>query len=1096
MKRAALLLLLLSLAAGLSVPARAARNSSDDDSRMKASTFKGLALRGIGPAFNSGRVADIAVDPADHATWYVAVASGGVWKTVNTGITWEAVFDTAGSYSIGCVTIDPNDPLTVWVGTGENNSQRSVGYGDGVYKSVDGGRGWKRMGLVESEHIGRILVDPRDSDVVFVAAQGPLWRDGGDRGLYRTLDGGETWDCVLEISPVTGVSDVVMDPRNPDVMYASAYQRQRHVWALIDGGPESGIYKTTDGGETWTQLTNGLPSGDVGRIGLALAPTEPDWIYAIVEAAEDKGGFFRSTDAGGNWEKRSDYVSGSPQYYQELYVDPRDPTRVYSMDTIMQVTEDGGKTFSRMPREFKHVDNHALWIDPEDTDHLVAGCDGGVYETFDRGENWGFKANLPVTQFYKIEVDNGKPFYNVYGGTQDNNTLGGPSRTNTIHGIVNSDWYVTVGGDGFQSRIDPDNPDIVYSQWQYGGLIRFDRKSGEEVDIRPQHEPNEAPDRWNWDAPLVLSPHAPTRLYFGSQRVYRSDDRGNSWTQISGDLTRHLDRNKLKIMGRVWSVDAVAKNRSTSFYGTLVALDESPLAEGLIYAGSDDGLIQVTEDGGATWRKDEDFPGVPELSYVSRITASLHDAGTVYASFDNHKMGDFKPYLLKSTNRGRSWKSIAGDLPERGTVYSVVEDHVNPDLLFAGTEFGVFFTTDGGKHWVQLEGGIPVIAVRDLAIQRRENDLVVGTFGRGFYILDDYSALRGVNEDLLDADAVLFGVKDPWMYIPARPWGGSKKGSQGQAFFAAPNPPFGAVFTYYLAEDIRTRREARREREKDLEKEDKDVFYPPWDSLRVEAREEAPTILLTVTDADGQVVSRVEGPVKKGFHRVAWNLRYPSPEPVLLNGPPRSPWADPAIGPMVAPGVYTVSMAKRVDGAVTPLGEPQEFEARPLGNATLPAADREAVLVFQRSTARLQRAVLGAVQAGREARTRLDHLVEALDVTPGEHPELNARARSLRESLADMMTELTGDAVVRKYNEPTALSIRERVQRIVGGQWQSTSEIPGTHRRAYEIAAEQFGELLPQLDKLIEVDLRALEKDADKAGVPWTPGRVPEWKPE
>jgi hypothetical protein len=540
----------------------------------------------------------------------------------------------------------------------------------------------------------------------------------------------------------------------------------------------------------------------------------------------------------------------------------------------------------------------------------------------------------------------------------------------------------------------------------------------------------------------------------------------------------------------------VAKNNSTSFYGTLVALDESPLVEGLIYAGSDDGLIQVTEDGGATWRKQDKFPGVPELAYVTRLTASLHDPNTVYAAFDNHKMGDFKPYLFKSTDRGRSWKPVAGDLPERGTVYCVAEDHVKPNLLFAGTEFGVFFTVDGGERWVQLKGGIPVINVRDLAIQRRENDLVAGTFGRGFYILDDYSPLREVSAELLNQEATLFGVKNAWMYVPASPWGGSEKGSLGMAFFTAPNPPFGAVFTYYLADEIKTRKKERQDREKALAKEGKDVFYPPWDSLRVEEREEPPAMLLTVTDEDGQVVRRLTGPVTAGFQRVAWNLRYPSAEPVLLNGPPRSPWAEPPLGPMVAPGIYTVSLAKRVDGRITPLGDPQSFEAVPLGNATLPAAHREDVLAFQRSTARLQRAVLGAIQAAREARQRLDHLAEALDQTPGADPGLAERTRSLKDALTSITDVLTGDAVVRKYNEPVPLSIRQRVAGVVEGQWKSTSEVTATHRRSYEIAAEQFGVLLPRLRDLIEVDLKTLEDDAEKAGVPWTPGRVPTWIPE
>ncbi|HEV8629568.1 MAG TPA: glycosyl hydrolase, partial [Thermoanaerobaculia bacterium] len=623
----------------------------------------------------------------------------------------------------------------------------------GVYKSSDGGKSWTNVGLKSSEHIGKIVIDPRDSNVVYVAAQGPLWSAGGDRGLYKTTDGGKTWKQVLAISENTGVSDVVLDPRNPDVVLAAAYQRRRHVWGVIAGGPESGLHRSTDGGATWTKVTSGLPTEQLGRIGLATAASAHGVMYLIADAANKAGGFFRSTDGGASWEKRSDYTAGSPQYYQEIFVDPADADRVYSMDTLAQVTEDGGKTFHGVGEKFKHVDNHALWIDPGQTDHLLMGCDGGLYETFDRGATWDFKGNLPLAQFYKLAVDTTRPFYYVYGGTQDNNTLGGPSRTVSSSGIANGNWFVTVGGDGFQPRVDPTDPDIVYSEWQYGNLVRFDRKSGELLDIKPIEEPGEEPLRFNWDSPLIVSPHAPTRLYFAANKVFKSEDRGNSWTRISPDLTRHLDRSKLKIMGKVWSVNAVARNASTSYFGNVVALSESPKVAGLLYAGTDDGLVQVSEDGGAHWRKQDHFPGVPEMTYVARVDASRHDADTVYAAFDNHKQGDFKPYLLKSSDRGKTWTSIAGDLPARGTVYSFAEDTVQPNLLFAGTEFGLFFSADGGKGWLQLKGGLPVIAVRDIAVQAEENDLVVATFGRGFYVLDDITPLRQATPVVVEQEA-------------------------------------------------------------------------------------------------------------------------------------------------------------------------------------------------------------------------------------------------------------------------------------------------------------------------------------------------------
>jgi photosystem II stability/assembly factor-like uncharacterized protein len=1093
-----LFLALLAPAAAAAAPKKSDKKDEKKKEPWSAETFAGLELRGIGPAVASGRVGDIAIHPSDESTWYVAAASGGVWKTTNAGTTWAPIFDKQGSYSIGCLAIDPRDPLVVWVGSGENNVQRSVSYGDGVYKSVDGGRTWENVGLKASEHIGKILIDPRDSNVVYVAAQGPLWSAGGDRGLYKTTDGGKTWKTVLTISENTGVTDVVFDPRDPDVLYAAAHQRRRHVWGIVAGGPESGLHKSTDGGATWKKLTNGLPSEEIGRIGLAIASSDPGTFYAIVEAAGKASGFYRSTDGGSSWEKRSDHVSGSPQYYQEIFVDPKDTDRIYSMDAWAHVSEDGGKTFRRLGERFKHVDNHALWIDPDDSEHLLMGSDGGIYESWDRAATWDFKSNLSLAQFYRVAVDNASPFYNLYGGTQDNNTLGGPSRTVSASGITNDDWFVTVGGDGFQSRVDPTDPNIVYSQWQYGGLVRYDRKSGELIDIKPVEEAGEEPLRFFWDSPLIVSPHSPTRLYFAANRVFRSDDRGDSWKRVSPDLTRRLDRNTLKIMGRVWGPDAVFKNSASSYFGNVVALAESPQVEGLLYAGTDDGLVQVSEDGGANWRKIERFPGVPEMTYVARLEAGRHDTSTVYAAFDNHKMGDFKPYLLKSADRGRTWTSIAGDLPARGTVYTLAEDHVDPNLLFAGTEFGVFFTIDGGKKWTQLKGGMPVIAVRDLAIQERENDLVVATFGRGFYILDDYTPLRRATPALLEQEAVLFPLDDRiWMYHLSQPLGLPEKAFQGDSFFTAPNPPYGAVFTYYLKEELKTRKKARLEAEKETVETGGDVSYPSWEALREEEREEEPAIVLTVADEEGNVVRRLTAPAEAGLHRVAWDLRFPPANPVQLkpSGEP-SPFADKPRGPMVAPATYTVTLGKLVDGKLTPLAEPQSFTPKPLGLAVLPAADTAAELDFQRKTARLQRAVLGAAQAAGEAQVRIDHIKKALLETPDADPKLGEEVRAIEARLRDLDVALTGDPIRARYNEPVPPAIVDRVQTVVGGHWAASSAATATHRESYRIASQEFAPVLEQLRQLIEEDLEGLESKLEAAGAPWTPGRVPRWTAE
>ena len=1083
----------LLLASGVQAAPAAKKDEPQD--LLKADTFAGLSLRGIGPALTSGRILDVAIHPDQPSTWYLATV-GGVWKTTNAGITFAPVFDQQQSFSIGCVTIDPHNPLVVWVGSGENNSQRSVSYGDGVYKSVDGGKTWTNAGLKASEHIARILVDPRDSDIVYVAAQGPLWAPGGDRGLYKTMDGGKTWKAVLSISENTGVTDVVMDPRDPDVLYAASYQRRRHVWTIIDGGPESALYKSRDAGATWTKLTSGLPKEELGRIGLAIAPANPDVVYAIIAAARGAGGFFRSTDAGANWEKQGTYVPGAAQYYQELFPDPRDVDTVYSVDVYLKVTNDGGKTWRNAGEISKHVDNHVVWIDPRNSDHLLVGCDGGLYESYDRAKSWRFTGNLPVTQFYRVDVDYAKPFYGVYGGTQDNFSLGGPSRTLSAHGITNQDWFVTQGGDGFETVVDPEDPNILYAQAQYGELVRYDRKTGERVDVKPQPPVGEPAYRFNWDAPVLVSPHSHTRLYFAAQKVFRSDDRGNTWRAVSPDLTRQIDRNLLKVMGRVWSVDAVSRGASTSPYGNIVSLAESPKQEGLLYAGTDDGLVQVSEDGGAHWRKTDRFPGVPENTYVSRLEPSAHDASTVFAAFDNHKMGDFKPYLLESTDRGRTWTSIAGDLPGKGAVYAVVQDHVDPSLLFAGTELGAFFSLDGGKRWLQFKS-LPPVAVRDLVIQRRENDLVLATFGRGFYVLDDYTPLRGLRPETLQKEALLFPVKPAQMYIESKQFGLRNKGFLGASLFTAPNPPFGAVFTYYLKDDLKTLRKMRWEAEAKIEKEGGNVAFPNWDELRAEDRESDPVILVTVSDADGNVVRRLTGPTTAGFHRVAWDLRFPASVP-----PSDEPLSEedlfdePDLGPLAAPGTYRVSIAKRVQGKLTPLAEPQTFQGVPLSLASLPAPDQEATLAFHQKTARLQRALIGAVRVLRDTGTRIDAIQRALIETPRADDKLSDEADALEQRLLDIKVALQGDETRSDRNEPLPPSIADRVGRVIESQWGTLAGPTQTELDAYRLAAETFAPVLADLRKLVEVDLAALEEKMEMAGAPWTPGRLPVWQPE
>ncbi|NQU22688.1 MAG: hypothetical protein HQ567_15535 [Candidatus Nealsonbacteria bacterium] len=872
--------------------------------RLTAELVDDVRLRCLGPALKPGRIAHVAIDPRNRSTWYLATASSGLWKTTTRGITWTPIFDQGGSYSLGYVTLDPNNPEVVWLGTGENSSNRSVGYGDGVYKSTDGGQTWKHLGLRDSQHIGKILVDPRNSDVVFVASQGPLWSPGGDRGLLKTTDGGRTWKAVLEISENTGVTDVAFDPRDPDVIYAASYQRRRHVGLLIGGGPESAIYKSADGGKTWKKLTAGLPKVDIGRIALAVSPQDPDVVYALITAARGEGGFFRSADRGATWTRQSNYDALDPQYYGEIYADPHQFDRVYSMDVRVQVTEDGGKSFRAVPWQM-HVDNHAMAFDPTDPNYLLVGNDGGLYETFDRGQTWRHFTNLPIAQFYRVTADNALPFYNVYGGTQDNGSMGGPSRTLNRVGIRTSEWIQTGGADGMQPQVDPEDPNIVYSTSQNGGISRLDKRTGRGVGIRPAGDPNGPAVRWHWDSPFIISPHSPKRLYLAGSRLYRSDDRGDNWHPVSPDLTRQLDRDAIPVMGRVWGEDAVQKHRFTTALSVGSALAESPLSEGLLYVGTDDGLLQISEDGGKSWRKIEAFPGVPEWTYVSDVCASQHDARTLYVALNNYQQGDFNPYLLKSTDCGKSWASIAGNLPARHVVWSIVEDHENEDLLFAGTEFGLFFSvtpshgdpvnqSEGARRWVQLRGGAPTVQFRDLQIQRRENDLVAATFGRGLFVLDDYTPLRHLTNETLAGEGRLFPPRSARVYDEL----GQVVAAHGN--HTMENPPFGAVLTYYLRDGL--------------------------------PQEEGSKVLLKIADSQGNPVAQVAGPTTAGLHRVTWDLRGEQPR---NQDEPQGRRRGRQSGPRVQPGQYRVTLTKVTDGAETALGEPQTVEIMSLLEGSL-----------------------------------------------------------------------------------------------------------------------------------------------------------------
>jgi len=1058
--------------------------------KLDAKLFDGLALRGIGPALMSGRISDVVIHPKKKSIRYLAVGSGGVWKTENAGTTWTSIFDDQPSFSIGCITLDPQDPETIWIGTGENVGGRHVAFGDGVYRSTDGGVSWKRMGLKKSQHIAKIIIHPDDSNIIYVACQGPLWSAGGDRGLFKSTDAGTTWTKILGGGPYTGVNDAVMHPKNPNILYAATHQRLRNVAVLVNGGPETGIHKTTDGGKTWTALKKGLPSEDMGSIGLAISPQYPDVVYATIELAHRKGGFFRSDNGGGSWEKRNSYLSGGtgPHYYQELFACPHKFDRVYQMDVRIHVTEDGGQTFKQVPEPFKHSDNHALAFDPDDPSYLMAGTDGGLYETWDLGKNWQFTANLPITQFYKVAVDNDLPFYNVYGGTQDNNSQGGPSRTDNVSGIRNSDWFITLFGDGHQSATDPSNPNIIYAQWQQGNLVRFDRQNGEIVYIQPQPKPGEPAERWNWDSPVLVSPHNPKTLYFASQRIWRTDNRGDSWEPISGDLSRNGERLFEPIMGRIHSFDSVWDLWAMSNYGNITSLSESPLVEGLLYAGTDDGLLQISPDAGKSWRKVEvtALPGVPKEAFINDIKADLHHPDTVYVALDNHKHGDFTPYLLKSNDRGQTWASIAGDLPPRHLVWRIVQDPIKPELYYLGTEFGLFFSMNGGKNWIELTGNAPNISFRDLVIQTREDDLVGATFGRGFYILDHIAPLREFKDSHLSEEAHLYSVRDTWWYVQKRPLGRSAKASQGASFFTAPNPPFGAVFTYFVSEDMLNQRQARLKREGELKKEGKDTPHPGWDQLQAEELENSPCIILTVKDSEGRLVRQLEGPATKGFHRVAWDLTRPSAS-AWTEKKSQSFWRAPSW--LAPPGTYHVSLSKRHDGTLVDLEQSQQFEVKPLERSTLKGQALDQVTAFYETMRQMDR----RVSAAQEVYKQLNHRIGAIKaVLDSNHcPEsLTLSLKNLRVSLSNLNNRLNGHALKRKIGEPVYPGIQQRMFYLNMGNQYSTYGPTPDHLAALGYVQQEMKEISEELELIQTVHLPSLEKEMEANQLPWTPGRV------
>ena len=1046
--------------------------SQTDSVLIKSSSYSSLKFRNIGPSITSGRIADIAIHPEDNSVMYVAVGSGGVWKTVNAGTTYEPIFDGQASYSIGCVTIDPSNPHTIWVGTGENVGGRHVGFGDGIYRSNDDGASWTNLGLKETEHISRIIVHPDNSDVILVAAQGPLWSSGGERGLYKTTDGGKTWYKTLGDDTWTGVTEVIMDPNESDVLYAATWDRHRTVAAYMGGGPGSAVYKSTDGGETWTKTVKGLPKSNLGKTGLAISPFNSDVIYAAIETDHATGGLYISRNRGATWSRQSDMTSGGtgPHYYQELYADPHHEGRIYLMNNNVLVSDDHGKTYRAINENNKHVDTHAISWRDDDPDYVIMGTDGGLYETFDGLKTWRYTRNLPLTQYYKVAVDDSEPFYRIYGGTQDNGSHGGPSRTMYQDGIRNRHWDVVLGADGHQSATEPGNPNITYGEFQEGFLWRIDHTTGETTYVRPEVGPDEPYERFNWDAPILVSAHNPTRLYFASQRVWRSDNRGDDWTAISQDLTKNQNRLELPIMGKQQSFDNAWDVNAMSNYNTITSLGESPLNENLLYAGTDDGAIQVTDDGGANWRtvNYSRVSGLPSTAFVNDIRADLHDEGTVYACLDNHKYGDYKPYLIKSTDRGNTWRSITSNLPDKLLVWRIVQDHVDPNLLFIATEFGIYFSGNAGAEWIQLTGGLPTISFRDITIQRRENDLVAASFGRGFYVLDDISPLRNIpNQISKETEGKLLATR------PAQ-WYAQRQGmyAQGDNEYKAENPDYGATFTYFLREGLTdSAKKARTQSEKKLIKAGRDIPFPGWDELDAESAKESGGMYLTIRDVQGTVLKRVKASSSKGMNRTTWDLSMSSNRPINIERSGRGGrggFRGGNGGYQVTPGTYNVTLSKIDQGEETILDGPMDFKVVPLMEASIKGASYDEIATFRSQFEGFSNDLRKTSRSLDKSEKLVDAMSTAFSRADQQPYELLSDINELKESLRLIDLQMNGNKsknTVGEKNNPTPGDANLLGWVALNGTYGPT----GNHKKAFNRAVGQLTSIQADLDKVVNL---------------------------
>lgn len=1056
----------------------AARAALDPD------LLHGLEARALGPAAVSGRITAIDAVHSDPNHIVIGSASGGVWISDNGGLSWTPVFDREPFASIGAVAINQRNPDIIWVGTGEANVRNSTSIGGGMFRSGDGGRTWQAAGLAGTERINRIALHPDDPNVAYAAALGTLWGENSERGIYRTTDGGANWQRILFVDDKTGGTDVQLDPFNPDKIYASLWQHRRWPYFFKSGGPGSGMYVSWDGGRNWTRKTvdDGLPAGELGRIAFAPSPAQQGRVYALVEAA--KSALVRSDDGGVTWTRvneRFDIMS-RPFYYTHLAADPENPDRVYNFFESLAVSIDGGKTFENnplvtccAPGNMIHIDNHALWINPRDARHLILGNDGGIAITRDRGETWRYVRNLPLSQFYHVAVDDDDP-YHIYGGLQDNGSWRGPSEVRENGGIRNLHWQEVAFGDGFDTLPDPANSRQGYAMSQGGYLYRWNLDTGELRLVRPDPQPLTADLRFNWNAGLAQDPFDAATIYYGSQFVHRSTDRGASWSVISPDLTSNDPALQTFRESGGLTPDVTAAENHT----TIIAIAPSPLERGTLWVGTDDGRVHVTRDGGAGWtRIDQRARGVNPGAWVPMIAPSPHAAGTAFVVFDDHRRSDMRPWVYRVDDYGSRWTSlVTPDL--RGYALSVVQDPVDERLLFLGTEFGLFVSTDGGEHWTPFRAGVPTVSVMDMAIQRRENDLVLGTHGRSIFVIDDYSALRGLTADAFGQRLAILSVTPGQQYVPQQT---PSTRFTGSGEFRAPNEPYGVMLTYIASGDDlphpdadreRARKEARRQAAGPEQQESDD---------RKDA-DEPPQIRVHVTDASGQSVRRFKQPVRQGLNRLNWDLTHDGVRPPPGPEAP-DPDADLPPGPEVPPGNYRLTLTLDA-GSAAPAEAAIEARVEPDPRAGIELAARETNYRSQLALQMLQEAAVTALESIVHARDDLDTITRLIEqrANAAEEPlsGLKQRAGELRKQLDAMEQRFRVPPETRGnvYDEDKVLSRIGLAQFYLG----SSLDAPAPASAAYvQLARESLHAAVAELNTLLTGEIAGFRAEVTAAGI-------------